>query len=119
MQTLRQSLVRRSREIVDGGGFVSYEWIGNNAGVSIMNALHPPLDDKRVRMALTMGVDQDQLIEVMGGTGITPPQTQWFSEDSPWYSEAAAEAWPTYDTEAAQAPPADTATNPEPPPATP
>lgn len=103
MQTLRQSLVRRSREIVDGGGFVSYEWIGNNAGVSIMNVLHPPLDDKRVRMALTMGVDQDQLIEVLGGTGITPPQTQWFSEDSPWYSEAAAEAWPTYDPEAAQA----------------
>lgn len=103
MQTLRQSLVRRSRQIVDGGGYVSYEWIGNNAGASIMNVLKPPLDDKRVRQALTMGVDQEQLIEVLGGTGITPPQTQWFSKDSPWWSEAAAEAWPTYDPEAAQA----------------
>lgn len=102
MQTLRQSLVRRAREIVDGGGFVSYEWLGNNAGASIMNVLKPPLDDVRVRQALTYGADQEQLIEVLGGTGITPPQTQWFSEDSPWWSQAAADAWPTYDPERAQ-----------------
>ncbi len=102
MQTLRQSLVRRARDIVDGGGFTSYEWLGNNAGASIMNTLRAPMDDVRVRQALTYAVDQDQMIEVLGGTGITPPQTQWFSEDSPWYSQAAADAWPTYDPARAQ-----------------
>jgi peptide/nickel transport system substrate-binding protein len=43
---------------------------------------------------------QDQVIEALGGTGISLPGTQWFSPDSPWYSEAVAEAWPTFDFEA-------------------
>ncbi|HEU5085339.1 MAG TPA: ABC transporter substrate-binding protein [Acidimicrobiales bacterium] len=102
MQTLRQSIVRRAREVVDGGGFNSYEWLGNNGGAGIINTMKPPFDDVRVRQALVYAVDQEQMIEVLGGTGITPPQTQWFTEDSPWYSEAAADAWIPYDPDKAQ-----------------
>lgn len=102
MQTLRQSTVRRARELVDAGGFVSNEWVGNVGTATIMNTLKPPFDDRRVRQALVHAVDQEQLIEVLGGTGITPPQTQWFSDDSPWWSEAVAEAWPGYDPDRAQ-----------------
>ncbi len=102
MQTLRQSIVRGARELVDGGGYNTYEWLGNNGGAGIINTMKPPFDDKRVRQALVHAVDQEQMIEVLGGTGITPPQTQWFTEDSPWYSEAAAEAWPAYDPDEAK-----------------
>ena len=56
----------------------------------------------RVRQALVMAQDQEQLIEVQGGTGVVPPSTQIFSEDSPYYSQEVADAWPTYDPEAAQ-----------------
>lgn len=102
MQTLRQSIVRGARDLVDGGGFVSYERIGNNSGAGIINTGVAPFDDKRVRQALVYAVDQEQMIEVLGGTGITPPATQWFSEDSPWFSQAAADAWPEYDPAKAQ-----------------
>jgi peptide/nickel transport system substrate-binding protein len=40
---------------------------------------------------------------VLGGTGMTPAETQWFSEDSPYYSADVAAAWPTNDPEQAQA----------------
>ncbi len=102
MQTLRQSIVRSARDLVDSGGFNSYEWLGNNSGAGIINTGKAPFDDKRVRQALVHAVDQEQMIEVLGGTGITPPRSQWFTEDSPWYSEAAAEAYPTYDPDRAR-----------------
>ena len=102
MQTLRQSIVRRARDLVDQGGFESYEWIGNNSGAGIINVLRPPFDDKRIRQALVYAVDQDQMIEVLGGTGITPPITQWFSENSPWWSQKAADAWISYDPDKAK-----------------
>lgn len=101
MQTLRQSIVRGARELVDQGGYNSYERIGNNSGAGIINTMLPPFDDKRVRQALVYAVDQEQMIEVLGGTGITPPATQWFSEDSPWWSQAAADAWIGYDPDKA------------------
>ena len=99
-QTLRQSAVRNARDL---DGATSYEAIGNNGGGSIFNTEQPPVDDLRVRQALAHGIDQPDLIEVLGGTGITPPQTQFFSPDSPWYSSRVEEAFPTYDPEFAQA----------------
>src|SRR5690606_18193871 len=42
-----------------------------------------------------------QIIEIQGGTGVVPPSTQVFSEDDPYYSEAVADAWATYDPETA------------------
>jgi peptide/nickel transport system substrate-binding protein len=94
VQSLRQSAIRRLRELdrID-----TYEYLGNNSGSAIFNTTRPPLDDPRVRQGLAYALDQEQLIEVLGGTGITPAQNQYFSADSPWYSERAAELWPTGD----------------------
>ena len=47
--------------------------------------------------------NQEATIEALGGTGISLPGTQWFSPDSPWYSEKVAAAWPKFDYEAGQA----------------
>jgi peptide/nickel transport system substrate-binding protein len=100
VQSLRQSAIRQLRDI---DGVDTYEFLGNNSGSAIFNTTAPPLDDVRVRRALAYALDQEQLIEVLGGTGLTPAETQWFSEDSPWYSAEAAAAWPTNDVEQAAA----------------
>lgn len=103
VHTFRQSTVKELRDLAESGdGLKTFEWLGNNAGASIINTVKPPFDDVRVRRALAYALDQDQLIEVLGGTGITPRQTQYFSVDSPWYSEAAAKAWPTNDPDQAR-----------------
>ncbi|WP_040339606.1 ABC transporter substrate-binding protein [Candidatus Blastococcus massiliensis] len=99
MQTLRQSTVARARDL---DGVDNYEYLGNNSGGSIINTSKPPFDDVRVRQALAHGIDQPALIDVIGGTGLTPDATQYFSPDSPFYSEEAAEAFPVYDPERAQ-----------------
>jgi peptide/nickel transport system substrate-binding protein len=99
MQTLRQATVSRAREI---DGVDNYEYLGNNSGASIINTSKAPFDDLRVRQALAYAIDQPALIDVIGGTGLTPEATQYFSPDSPYYSEEAAEAFPTFDLEQAQ-----------------
>ncbi len=99
MQTLRQSTVARAR---DADGVDNYEYLGNNSGGSIFNTSKAPFDDLRVRQALAYGIDQPALIDVIGGTGLTPEATQYFSPDSPYYSEEAAKAFPTYDVDKAQ-----------------
>ena len=98
LQTLRQSSGVRVRDLE---GVDSYEQLGNITGVNIFNTTAPPLDDVRVREALARAVDQAQIIEIQGGTGVVPPSTQVFSEDDPYFSEAVADAWATYDPEAA------------------
>jgi peptide/nickel transport system substrate-binding protein len=97
-QTLRQSTVRSARDL---SGAVSHEAIGNNGGGSIFNTTVPPVDDVRVRKALAYAVDQEALIAVLGGEGITPSQSQFFSPDSPWFSSVVDEVWPTYDPDEA------------------
>ena len=99
LQTLRQSTVGRAREF---DGVDNYEYLGNSSTVSLINTTRPPFDDVRVRQALAHAIDQPALIDVLGGTGLTPEATQYFSPDSPFYSEEAAEAFPTYDVERAQ-----------------
>ena len=99
IQTLRQSTVAKAREL---DGVDNYEYLGNNSGGSIINTTIAPFDDLRVRQALAYGIDQPALIDVIGGTGLTPDATQYFSPDSPYYSEKVAEAFPTYDAEKAQ-----------------
>ena len=100
-QTLRQSIVSQAMQAADEGTIQSFNAIGNDGGGSIFNTLRPPVDDQRVRLGLAHAVDQADLVEVLGGTGITPPQTQYFSPDSPWYSAAVEEAWPKYDPDRA------------------
>jgi peptide/nickel transport system substrate-binding protein len=98
IQSLRQSAIAELREL---DGVDNYEHLGNNTGVNIFNTTEPPLDDVRVRRALALATDQDQAVEVLGGSGIVPPATQIFSPDDTYYSEAVAEDWYEYDPDAA------------------
>ncbi|MDT0278157.1 ABC transporter substrate-binding protein [Blastococcus goldschmidtiae] len=99
MQSLRQSTIARARDLE---GVDNYEYLGNNSGGSLLNTSRPPFDDVRVRQALAYAIDQEELIEVLGGTGMVPPASQYFSPDSPFYSEEADEAFPGFDPERAQ-----------------
>ncbi len=101
MHTLRQGTIRDARAaIADGSEIFLFEFQGNNVGGGMFNVLVPPFDDVRVRRGLTQMNSQENVIEALGGTGISLPGTQWFSPDSPWYSDKAAAAWPTFDFEA-------------------
>ncbi|NQY55355.1 MAG: hypothetical protein HRT86_02540 [Ilumatobacteraceae bacterium] len=97
MQTLRQGTIRDARDA--GGDFVLLEFQGNNTGGGMFNTAVAPYDDVRVRRGLTLMNNQEAVIEALGGTGISLPTTQWFSQDSPWYSEAVADAWPEFNFE--------------------
>lgn len=100
IQTLRQHIVARLRSM---SGIHLYEQIGNSSGSAIFNAQRAPVDDARVRRALAYALDQEALIEVLGGRGISPVQTQYFNETSIWYSPKAAAAWPARDQAQARA----------------
>ncbi|MGN7253550.1 ABC transporter substrate-binding protein, partial [Arthrobacter sp. SAFR-014] len=99
MQSLRQGTVIRARDLE---GVNSFENLGSNAGGTTVNVSRAPFDDVRVRQALAHALDQESLIEVLGGAGVTPPSTQFFSEDSPYYSEELADSYPSFDLEKAQ-----------------
>jgi peptide/nickel transport system substrate-binding protein len=97
MQTLRQGTIRDARE---ASGIDLYEFQGNNTGGGMFNTAVAPFDDVRVRRGLNLMNNQEAVIEALGGTGISLPSNQWFSPDSPDYTEEAAEAWPDFDFEA-------------------
>ncbi len=99
LQTLRQASVIRSRDIADVDG---YEALGNTTGVNLFNTSKPPLDDVRVRKALVLAADQDQAIEVQGGSGVVPASSQLFNENDPYFSQQVADDWPGYDVDAAK-----------------
>ncbi|MEZ5379461.1 MAG: ABC transporter substrate-binding protein [Acidimicrobiales bacterium] len=101
MQTLRQGTIRDARAV--GDSIVLFEHQGSNTGGGMFNVAVAPYDDLRVRKGLTLMNDQAGVIEALGGTGISLPSTQWFSADSPWWSQKAADAWPQFDFEAGKA----------------
>jgi len=98
--TLRQSAVAQYREM---DGVDNYEALSNASGGNIINTTRPPFDDLRVRKALVHAIDQDELIDVLGGAGITPPSSQLFSPEDPFYSEKVKAAYPGFDADAATA----------------
>jgi peptide/nickel transport system substrate-binding protein len=100
MQSLRQATIRDARE---AEGITLYEFQGNNAGGGMFNVLLAPYDDVRVRRGLTLANNQEAVIEALGGKGISGPGTQFFSPDSPWWSQAVHDAYPHFDYEAGKA----------------
>ena len=100
MQTLRQGTIRDARA---ESGIELYEFQGNNTGGGMFNTAEAPFDDVRVRLGLNHLNDQERVIEALGGTGISLPSTQWFSADSPWWTQEAADVYPEFDFEAGTA----------------
>lgn len=96
METRRQGTIRDARA---ENGISLYEFQGNNTGGGMFNTQVPPFDDVRVRLGLNRLNDQERVIEALGGTGISQPVTQWFSADSPWWTQEAADTYPTFDFE--------------------
>lgn len=97
MMSRRQSTIRDAR---DQSGIELIEAQGNNSAGGMYNTAVAPFDDVRVRQALNHFIDQEAVISALGGEGISLPATQFFSPDSPWYTEDAAEAWPSFDFDA-------------------
>ena len=100
MQTLRQGTIRDARA---ESGIALYEFQGNGTGGGMYNTAIAPYDDVRVRRGLNYMNDQVAVIEALGGTGISLPNTQWFSADSPWWTQEAADAYAVFDFEAGKA----------------
>jgi len=100
MQTLRQGTIRNARA---ESGIELYEYQGNNVGGGYFNTAKAPFDDTRVRVGLNHLNDQERVIEALGGTGISLAGTQWFSPDSPWWTQEAADSYPTFDFEVGKA----------------
>ncbi|MBK5222466.1 MAG: hypothetical protein JJE52_06260 [Acidimicrobiia bacterium] len=91
VHTLRASSVRRLLDMVEDGGYEGNVSVGNTGSVTVLNTLRPPLDDVRIRLALSYANDQDAAAQVRGG--LVPPSMGFFSPDSPWYS---ADVLPAY-----------------------
>lgn len=77
---------------------------GNSGSGAIFNTTTPPVDDPRIRRSLSYALNQRELVEVIAGEAAadTELRTQYFSKESPYYSEEVAEAWPTDDPEEAK-----------------
>lgn len=94
----------------DGGqtliddGAIPYEYIGNGAGVNIFNVFEPPFDDVRIRRAASHALNQESAVALSPGnlSGINVVRTQYFTEASKWYDEAAGEGYAVYDPAEAQ-----------------
>ena len=100
MMALRQGTIRDARE-ADGIELIEFQ--GNNSGGGMFNTAVAPYDDVRVRSGLNYMNDQERVIEALGGAGISLPTTQFFSSDSVWWTEQAADAYKTFDFEAGKA----------------
>ena len=96
METRRQGTIRDAREET---GIDMYEFQGNGTGGGMFNTAVAPFDDVRVRLGLNKLNDQERVIEALGGTGISLPVTQWFSADSPWWTQEAADSYPVFNFE--------------------
>jgi peptide/nickel transport system substrate-binding protein len=100
MQSLRQNTIRDARA---ESGIELIEFQGNSTGGGMYNTEVPPFDDVRVRNGLTNMNDQERVIAALGGEGISLPTSQFFSKDSPWWTQAAEDAYRTFDFEAGKA----------------
>jgi peptide/nickel transport system substrate-binding protein len=93
IQTTRGYSGKRIVDAADSGGFEANPVMGNIAGASLFNVLNPPFDDLRVRTAMIMATSADDIAIAQGYDGITSPASQFVSQDSPWYSTVARDAY--------------------------
>lgn len=98
--SLRQGEILKYREL---DGVDNYEALSNASGGNIINTSRAPFDDLRVRKAVVQALEQEQILDVLGGAGITPPASQLFSPESPFFSEAAKDALLPFDPDEAEA----------------
>jgi peptide/nickel transport system substrate-binding protein len=101
MQSLSGLTIKEVMEVEDAG-FKAHVAVGNDASSAIINTSRPPFDDKRVRRAWAHAFNQDDVAVVSGVDGLVETASQYFSEDSPWYSEKVAAARPDYDHDKAK-----------------
>ncbi|MBK5221790.1 MAG: ABC transporter substrate-binding protein [Acidimicrobiia bacterium] len=96
IQTLRGSTAKQVLSLVDDSDrdYRAVTYVGNLSGSAIFNTAVPPTDDVRVRRAFAMGSDGAQVAQVLGDDGLVPPSPGFFSADSPWFSQEAADAYP-------------------------
>ncbi len=100
MQTLRQNTIRDARE---ESGIELIEFQGNSTGGGMFNTEQVPFDDARVRTGLIYMNNQENVIEALGGAGISLPTSQFFSADSPWWTQEAEDAYKKFDFDAGKA----------------
>jgi peptide/nickel transport system substrate-binding protein len=96
MQSLNGLTIKEVMAAEDAG-FTAHMSVGDDAASSVVNTLRPPFDDKRVRQAWAHTFNQEDVAVVAGVDGLVETANQYFSEDSPWYSEKVAAARPDYD----------------------
>ncbi len=99
-QSLRQGTIRDARE---ASGIELIEFQGNSTGGGMFNTEKVPFDDVRVRTGLVYMNNQENVIEALGGAGISLPTSQFFSADSPWWTQEAEDAYKKFDFEAGKA----------------
>jgi peptide/nickel transport system substrate-binding protein len=99
-QSLRQGTIRDARE-ADGIELIEFQ--GNSTGGGMFNTEQVPFDDVRVRTGLIYLNNQENVIEALGGAGISLPTSQFFSADSPWWTQEAEDAYKKFDFEAGKA----------------
>lgn len=95
IESLRGATIRDARAA--GDDIVVHEFLGNSTGASFYNTARPPFDDQRVRLGLNKMSDQERVIGALGNTDISAATTQWFSVDSPWWTQEAADSYPAFD----------------------
>jgi peptide/nickel transport system substrate-binding protein len=93
MVTLRGSTAKQVISLVDDRDFRANLFVGNQSGSSIFNTLVPPVDDLRVRQALVLSSDGDEVAVILGDDGLVPLTDGFFGPDSAWYSESAGQAY--------------------------
>jgi peptide/nickel transport system substrate-binding protein len=93
MVTLRGSTAKQVLSLVEDRDFRANVTVGNQSGASIFNHLEPPVDDIRVRSALILMSDAEDVARILGDDGLVPNTDGFFEPESGWYSEAAGRAY--------------------------